>query len=122
MIHDAAVERSRVTFYLNVAEQLMKSIPSNYVEDSILQACRPFVVSHALLCAVTDALVCCRYLEDPKYRDTFESAHSVLLAIFASGKECANDLAPWYTQLLLHVSASSGESMETEILSRHIPI
>lgn len=86
-LQDRAVERSQTTFYLNVAEQLMKLLSNDYVEAVVLPCCRP-------------------YLDNPKYRDTFESAHSVLLAIFSSEKEpIANAIAPWYTQLLLRVSS-----------------
>lgn len=41
------------------------------------------------------------YLDRTRYRETFESAHSVMLAVFATQKACATDLAPWYIELLL---------------------
>lgn len=88
-------------FYLNVAEQLMKPLKSEYVEGAVLRTCHPCVVLSFLSTKLT--LSPRRYLEDPTHRDTFESAHSVLLAIFASEKGCANELAPWYTKLLLRV-------------------
>ena len=47
------------------------------------------------------------YLENTLHRETFESAHSVLLAIFATEKACTNALTPWYTVLLLKVSYST---------------
>lgn len=103
MIHEREVERSEVTFYLNVAEQLMKSLGNDYVESKVLLCCHPQVFFISPPQSVSTDFTRYRYLEDPKYRDTFESAHSVLLAIFASEKKCANDLAPWYTRLLLSV-------------------
>ncbi|KAL8279383.1 hypothetical protein RQP46_008195 [Phenoliferia psychrophenolica] len=81
-LHEREVERSVATFYLNAAEQLMKPLPNAHVEDPVLRCCRP-------------------YLENTLHRETFESAHSVLLAIFATEKGCASALAPWYTALLL---------------------
>ncbi|KDE07512.1 hypothetical protein MVLG_02186 [Microbotryum lychnidis-dioicae p1A1 Lamole] len=80
--HERLVQRSETTFYLNAAEVLMKRIGDQYLEEKVLPCCYP-------------------YLEDAKYRDTFESAHSVLLAVFATHKKVSSDLAVWYTQVLL---------------------
>lgn len=44
-----------------------------------------------------------RYLDDDAYRDTFEAAHSVVLAVFATNKRCTCDVAPWYLTLVLRV-------------------
>ncbi|KAM0749468.1 hypothetical protein T439DRAFT_381790 [Meredithblackwellia eburnea MCA 4105] len=80
--HHREVERSTATFYLNCAELLMTQLPDPLIEDPLLTCCRP-------------------YLDNATYRETFESAHSVLLALFARGRNCASELAPWYTALLL---------------------
>ncbi|KAK4056859.1 hypothetical protein OIO90_002109 [Microbotryomycetes sp. JL221] len=85
--HDKLVERSEATFFLNAAEQLMTKIGDDYVEETVLKCCFP-------------------YLEDSQYRDTFESAHSVLLSVFATNKRCATDIAPWYSKLLLKACPS----------------
>ncbi|KAI5476400.1 peroxisomal membrane protein [Pseudohyphozyma bogoriensis] len=82
VLHEREVERSTATFYLNTAESLMKELSNEYVEEQVLQCCKP-------------------YFESSTHRDTFEAAHSVLLAIFSNEKKCANDIAPWYTSLLL---------------------
>ncbi|CEQ39033.1 SPOSA6832_00511, partial [Sporobolomyces salmonicolor] len=80
--HERLVERAEATFWMNTAEQVMDELSDRYVEDRVLAGCR-------------------RYLEDATYPEPFESAHSVLLAVFSTGKPCVNDLAPWYTTLLL---------------------
>ncbi|KAK4047724.1 hypothetical protein OIV83_005232 [Microbotryomycetes sp. JL201] len=80
--HDRLVERSEATFYLNAAEQLMVKLREEYTEAVVLKCVFP-------------------YLEDSRYRDTFESAHSVLLAVFATNKRCATRVVPWYSKLLL---------------------
>ncbi|SCV71125.1 BQ2448_2713 [Microbotryum intermedium] len=89
--HERLVERSEATFYLNAAEVLIKRIGDDYLEDKVLPCCYP-------------------YLEDAKYRDTFESAHSVLLAVFATQKKVSSDLAIWYTKVLLQVSLAKALS------------
>jgi hypothetical protein len=48
-----------------------------------------------------------RYLDDATYRDTFEAAHSVVLAVFATNKRCTCDVAPWYLTLVLRVRIRS---------------
>ena len=57
------------------------------------------------------------FLENTLHHEAFESAHSVLLAIFATEKACANALAPWYTVLLLKVSDLTTHSL----LSSRVP-
>ncbi|GAA5907246.1 hypothetical protein JCM8208_006730 [Rhodotorula glutinis] len=85
--HDRAVERAGATFWLNTAEQVMRSLGDDYVERVVLRGCRP-------------------YLDDATYRDSFEAAHSVVLAIFSTTKRCACDVAPWYIDLLLRTYPS----------------
>ncbi|BGP39922.1 hypothetical protein JCM10450v2_003899 [Rhodotorula kratochvilovae] len=80
--HDRAVERAEATFWMNAAEQVMRALGDEYVERVVLRGCRP-------------------YLDDATYRDSFEAAHSVVLAVLATGKHCVPDLAPWYINLLL---------------------
>ncbi|KAM0787686.1 hypothetical protein ACM66B_003748 [Microbotryomycetes sp. NB124-2] len=85
--HDRLVDRSEATFYLNASEQLMAKIGDRYAESIVLRCAYP-------------------YLEEARYRDTFESAHSVLLAVFATNKRCATQVAPWYSKLLLKACPS----------------
>lgn len=75
-------KRSSTTYFLNVAEQLVGVLPDEVVEQLILPICRP-------------------YLEDTRFSDTFESAHSVVLALYSSNKRCILDLAPFYVELLI---------------------
>ncbi|GAA5978204.1 hypothetical protein JCM11641_001135 [Rhodosporidiobolus odoratus] len=86
-IHDRAVERAEVTFWMNTVEQVMRDLGDEYVERRVLRGIRP-------------------YLDDARYRESFEAAHSVLLAIFAANKRCIVDIAPWYTALLLRTYPS----------------
>ncbi|GAA5956218.1 hypothetical protein JCM8115_001654 [Rhodotorula mucilaginosa] len=81
-LHRRAVDRAEVTFWMNTVEQVMSQLGDDYVENKVLQRCRP-------------------YLDDATYRDTFEAAHSVVLAVFATNKRCTCDVAPWYLTLVL---------------------
>ncbi|EST05179.1 hypothetical protein PSEUBRA_005442 [Kalmanozyma brasiliensis GHG001] len=75
-------KRSATTYFLNVAEQLIPVLPDAFIESLILPLCRP-------------------YLEDTRFSDTFESAHSVVLALYSAHKRCILDLAPFYVRLLI---------------------
>ncbi|KDN53399.1 hypothetical protein K437DRAFT_253095 [Tilletiaria anomala UBC 951] len=75
-------KRSAITYYLDVAEQLTASLPDEIIEARLLPTCRP-------------------YLDDPRFRTTFESAHSVVLAIFSSQKRVCMSLVPYYVDILL---------------------
>ncbi|GAA5981779.1 hypothetical protein JCM10908_004606 [Rhodotorula pacifica] len=81
-LHRRAVDRAEVTFWMNTAEQVMSQLGNDYIEKQVLPRCRP-------------------YLDDATYRDTFEAAHSVVLAVFAADKPCTCDVAPWYLTLVL---------------------
>ncbi|GAA6027304.1 hypothetical protein JCM8097_002576 [Rhodosporidiobolus ruineniae] len=80
--HDRAVERAEATFWMNTVEQVMGELRDEYVERRVLRGIRP-------------------YLDDATYRDSFEAAHSIMLALFSSIKPCSTEIAPWYTELLL---------------------
>jgi len=77
-----AAKRSSTTYFLNVAEQLIGVLPDEVVEQLILPICRP-------------------YLENTRFSDTFESAHSVVLALYSNHKRCTLNLAPFYVNLLI---------------------
>ncbi|SPO24405.1 uncharacterized protein UTRI_03673 [Ustilago trichophora] len=75
-------KRSSTTYFLNVAEQVIGVLPDAVVEQLILPICRP-------------------YLENTRFSDTFESAHSVVLALYSNNKRCILNLAPFYVELLI---------------------
>ncbi|BGP02611.1 hypothetical protein NBRC10513v2_003713 [Rhodotorula toruloides] len=85
--HVRAVKRAEATFWLNTAEQVMGELGDDYVEETVLRGCRP-------------------YLDDAAFRDTFEAAHSVMLAVFSNNKRCVTEVAPWYITLLLKIYPS----------------
>ncbi|RHZ82577.1 hypothetical protein Glove_108g11 [Diversispora epigaea] len=74
--------KSRITYYLLVIEQLMKAINDNMVEQEIL----PFIYP---------------YIKDNKDSLLFESVHLVIFAIFFNKKRVSKDLASFYCSLLL---------------------
>jgi len=78
------LERTHVVYFLLVAEQLAAELPDAMVERLLLPVCRP-------------------YLEyaDPAFQDSFESAHSLVLALYTAGKNCTLSLTPFYVNLLL---------------------
>jgi alkylhydroperoxidase family enzyme len=77
-----AGRRAAVTYYLDVVEQSMGILPDEMVVQDIL----PLVKD---------------YLEHAEFRDSFESAHSVILSIFASQKAIVAELTAYYIDLLL---------------------
>ncbi|GAA5909865.1 uncharacterized protein JCM6883_003119 [Sporobolomyces salmoneus] len=86
--HSRLVDRAEVTFWMNTVEQVMDELSDSYVENTVLPGCKP-------------------YLDNSKYSESFESAHSVFLAIFSSEKGCVPDLTHWYTDLLLKLPSLS---------------
>lgn len=80
--HASFAERTHTTYFLLVAEQLTADVPDALIEHDILPVCVP-------------------YLEDPRFQDTFESAHTVVLSLFAARRACAYELTPFYVALLL---------------------
>ncbi|GAA5959953.1 hypothetical protein JCM3765_000658 [Sporobolomyces pararoseus] len=86
--HSRLVDRAEAAFWMNTVEQVMEELSDSYVEENVLVRCKP-------------------YLEVSKYSEPFESAHSVVLAIFSSGKASVPDLCPWYTNLLLKLPSLS---------------
>lgn len=75
---------SQKVFYLDAAEQLVSAAPDSLIERQVLPLAHPF-------------------LESNKAPNAFESAHSLVLAIFANRKALCRDLAPYYVPLLLKV-------------------
>ena len=56
-------QRMHVTYLLLVVEQWVSELPDTMINQLILPLCRP-------------------YLQDTRFQDTFESAHSVVLALY----------------------------------------
>lgn len=96
VLHEKTVDRATATFHLNTAEQLVPSLPRAQLEFQVMQVCKP-------------------YLSSSEYRDPFESAHSVVLAIFATQPDLALELAPWYTALLLELTGKEGTMNPTQL-------
>ena len=80
--HVSFAQRMHVTYFLLVMEQWVAELPHAMLEQLGLPMCRP-------------------YLEDTRFQDTFESAHSVVLALYACGASCTRELTPFYVDLLL---------------------
>lgn len=87
-------QRIHTTYFLLVAEQLVSDVPEAMVDRLLLPICRP-------------------YLEDTTFQDAFESAHSVVLALFSAQSPCTLDLTPFYVQLLL--SSFPGHLNDTQL-------
>ncbi|KOS15953.1 hypothetical protein Malapachy_3319 [Malassezia pachydermatis] len=75
-------QRIHATFFLLVVEQLASELPDTMIDHLVLPMCRP-------------------YLEDTRFQDAFESAHSVVLALYAAQAPRTKALTPFYVQLLL---------------------
>lgn len=75
-------QRIHATYVLLVAEQLVAEVPEAMVSELILPMCRP-------------------YLEDTQFQDAFESAHSVVLALYTAQSASTLELTPFYVGLLL---------------------
>ena len=76
-------QRMHVTYLLLVVEQWVSELPDTMINQLILPLCRP-------------------YLQDTRFQDTFESAHSVVLALYTCGAACTRELTPFYVDMLLH--------------------
>jgi hypothetical protein len=74
--------RAAVTFYFDVVEQSMAVLPDEMVVQVILPLAKD-------------------YLEHAEYQDSFESAHSAVLSIFATQKKVVCALTAYYVNHLL---------------------
>lgn len=105
------VVRSRLVVLLDSAEQLLPSLPSSLISESLLPLCRPHLLLEASGNADADLA-------------TFESAHACLLALFEAKRpeRLVKDVMPYYVEALLqgHAkgqisgSASGEEGEESE--------
>ena len=115
--------QSKTAYVLAVVEHLVPTLSELIIEQNVVPFCHPCVIyTIALLIVLADpSRPIPRYLNDVKHRETYESAHSVLLSIFAaharqgegegqfSGEAAkstfAERLVPFYVDLLVQVCA-----------------
>ncbi|KAG0007012.1 hypothetical protein BGZ65_012657 [Modicella reniformis] len=76
------VRESRTLFFMNFLERVMIAIEDRFLEDKLLPMVYPYLLKN-------------------DQRDLFESAHSVVMAVFLTNKNIAKQLAPFYSNLLL---------------------
>ncbi|KAF9285237.1 hypothetical protein BGZ68_004032 [Mortierella alpina] len=79
--HDPVLE-SRTLFYMNLLERVMIAIDEQFLEDQLLRMVYPYLLKN-------------------DQKDLFESAHSVVMAVFLTRKRIAKNVAPFYSNLLL---------------------
>ncbi|KAI8351006.1 hypothetical protein B0O80DRAFT_120348 [Mortierella sp. GBAus27b] len=76
------VRESRTLFFMNILERVMIAIDDKLLEDQLLPMVYPYLLKN-------------------DQRDLFESAHSVVMAVFLTNKSIAKQVAPFYANLLL---------------------
>ncbi|KAG0215402.1 hypothetical protein BGX28_010107 [Mortierella sp. GBA30] len=79
--HDPVME-SRTLFFMNILERSMIAIDEQFLENLLLPMVYPYLLKN-------------------DQRDLFESAHSVVMAVFLTRKRIAKNVAPFYSNLLL---------------------
>jgi hypothetical protein len=79
--HDPVME-SRTLFFMNVLERVMAAIDETLLEDQLLPLVYPYLLKN-------------------DQRDLFESAHSVVMSVFLTNKRIAQQVAPFYSNLLI---------------------
>ncbi|KAK3818142.1 MAG: hypothetical protein J3R72DRAFT_38240 [Linnemannia gamsii] len=79
--HDPVME-SRTLFFMNLLERVMVAIDETLLEDQLLPLVYPYLLKN-------------------DQRDLFESAHSVVMSVFLTNKRIAQQVAPFYSNLLI---------------------
>ncbi|KAF8942592.1 hypothetical protein BGZ47_006329 [Haplosporangium gracile] len=79
--HDPVME-SRTLFYMNLLERVMVAIDETFLEEQLLPLVYPYLLKN-------------------DQRDLFESAHSVVMSVFLTNKQIAQQVAPFYSNLLI---------------------
>lgn len=102
---------AKKAYALASIEQLVPVLSEECLRDHAFPLCLPCVASSWL--QLRSHLSFCRHLSDPAHRETYESAHSVVLAIFAENKPngvegdnrsgFAEQIVPFYTECLIEV-------------------
>ena len=76
--------RARRAFTLACVEQLVSVLPEAAIQGQVYPLCFPFVVVTSYNTRIEPDSHPGRHLWDPSHRETYESAHSVMLAVFSS--------------------------------------
>ncbi|KAF9927901.1 hypothetical protein FBU30_002788 [Linnemannia zychae] len=76
------VPESRTLFFMNLLERVMVAIDESLLEDQLLPLVYPYLLKN-------------------DQRDLFESAHSVVMSVFLTNKRIAQQVAPFYSNLLI---------------------
>ncbi|KAH7060219.1 hypothetical protein BKA57DRAFT_446608 [Linnemannia elongata] len=79
--HDPVME-SRTLFFMNLLERVMVAIDETLLEEQLLPLVYPYLLKN-------------------DQRDLFESAHSVVMSVFLTNKRIAQQVAPFYSNLLI---------------------
>lgn len=79
--HDPVME-SRTLFFMNLLERVMVAIDEALLEEQLLPLVYPYLLKN-------------------DQRDLFESAHSVVMSVFLTNKRIAQQVAPFYANLLI---------------------
>ncbi len=107
---------AKKAFALACVEQLVPVLSEPIIQSQVYPLCHPFV-SLAMFADSADAGISASHLWDPSNRETYESAHSVMLATFAShaqkaskreqgqqpGAAFAEKIVPMYAHCLVEV-------------------
>lgn len=81
------VQQSRLTFFTNLIEQVMKHLDDKVLEDRILPVIYPIL----------------KWKKDFN-KDLYESAHAAVLSVFAAQKPVSRELAGVYAKIMLEVT------------------
>jgi hypothetical protein len=116
--HSLPSQQAQTAFVLAVIEQLIKLLNDRTIEEIVLPFCIPFVTKALFIVSYLTGSTLDRYLNDPSHREIFESAHSVMLSIFAARSlrkdelteinqsNLAERLVPFYMDCLIKVIKS----------------
>jgi hypothetical protein len=101
-VQSRVMENAKKAFALACIEQLVPILDDTVIEQTVFPFCIPYVplLFLAKLFLIVE-LEQRRHLSDPSYRETYESAHSVILAIFALHAQRVGD-GSGAVQLLEH--------------------
>ena len=125
---------AKKAFILACLEQLVPVLPEATIQGQVYPMCYPSVGSY--MRRMTSALIIAfRHLWDPSDRETYESAHSVMLAISASHAQNASSetappgtsanpafaekLVPMYARCLVEVRRVESAGQREKLIQFH---
>ncbi|KAG0056436.1 hypothetical protein BGZ83_004943 [Gryganskiella cystojenkinii] len=79
--HDPVLE-SRTLFFMNLLERVMVAVEESFLERELLPMVYPYLLKN-------------------DQKDLFESAHSIVMSVFLTRKRIAQEVGPYYSNLLL---------------------